>query len=135
VTDTAPGAYFDVITNGVDWVAVSFFGEIVVTQQPDAWTQVRDPGLGGSIRAVAVDSSRWAITGWDGAKGVILTSTDLIAWTRRAETLSLLNDLTTDDNLWVAVGTGGTILTSADGLTWTAQSSGVPDGLAAVALS
>jgi hypothetical protein len=140
VTTQAQGGYSDVATNGLYWVAVDFFGEVVVAQQPDNWQIVidpdGDPNLDLTLRAVAVDPSTWAITGWDGTKSLILTSIDLAIWTKRAEFTNYLLDLGSNGSLWVGVGVAGAIVTSSDhGITWSGQASGVLDGLSAVAFS
>ena len=83
------------------------------------WTE-RHSGVAGSyswIRGVTWGGGQFVAVG---NRGLVLTSTDGVTWTRRSWLqYNLLLDVTWGSNQYVAVGGHGTILTSQDALEWT----------------
>ena len=73
---------------------------------------------GGSDDDVTVSTNGLFVTVGD--KGIILTSSDGISWTKRTSgTTKNLYGVTYGNSTFVTVGDNGTILTSSDGTTWT----------------
>lgn len=73
----------------------------------------------------------FSVSAW---RGVIYTSTDGLAWTRRLFAGPGLRAVTHGAGAFVAVGLDGTIHRSGDGVTWTPISSGTTNHLYAVTL-
>lgn len=73
----------------------------------------------------------FSVSAW---RGVIYTSTDGLAWTRRLFAGPGLRAVTHGAGAFIAVGLDGTIHRSVDGVTWTPISSGTTNHLYAVTL-
>lgn len=70
------------------------------------------------------------------SNGIIISSSDCIAWTKRySDTYSLFRGITYSNGMFVAVGggTGAQILTSANGIDWTKRTTNVSNQLNAIA--
>lgn len=96
----------------------------------DAWTW-RNPKLPmNDLEAVAFGNNLFVAVG---ASGMILTSPDGAAWTRRDGGVSVeLRDVTFAQGRFVIVGDDGSVLTSGDGSTWLRRNSATCDPLRAV---
>lgn len=84
----------------------------------------------GLFVAVGFDYDFAAPAGW---RGIIHTSPDGLAWTRRLFTGAPLRGIAYGGGVFVAVGADGVIRRSTDAITWTTSSSGTANDLNSVA--
>jgi hypothetical protein len=114
-------AFKSIASDGSQFVAVGFSGNIVTSSNGVDWTS-RTSGTSQTLYSVVWDGSRFVVVGsW----GTILTSTNGTNWTAQTSgTTESLQGIEWDGSLFVAVGTKGKILTSPDATTWTSQTSG-----------
>jgi hypothetical protein len=130
------GTLLDVTWNGRQFISVGQFTGGAVLTSPDGftWTAQQVPSNNSAaLRGVAASSTRSIAVGSQNltqgplpAKGIMLSSTDGIAWTQVQMPVSAtLEKIVWAGNQFVAVGTldppasGAVALTSPDGVTWT----------------
>ena len=105
-----------VASNGTVDVTVGDRGTIVTRHHGNAWVWRRQTTRA-YLRDVAYGHGRFVAVGWG---GVVVTSTDGIAWSLQQLDESLrLSEIATDGQRYVAtVDDGDTVVTSEDGIAW-----------------
>lgn len=142
---TLPSASMADVAYGAGvYVAVGYYGAIVVSSDAETWTNVKTKADSSSytgvtnastfgFSSVSYGAGVFVATGGD---GVILTSTDGLNWTQRTSGVtSNLGDvefLTFMGTPTFYVGTTGKVLKSTDGITWT---SFTPTGFSGTAMA
>ena len=125
---------FDVAWGNNQFVAVGYGQNVLTSPNGVTWTPHTLDGSSYYLKGIVWSGSQFAAIGYEyvnggSAKGVVFTSPDGVAWTRRnVNAAGLLESVAWSGNRFIAVGHNEDqpptplLLTSADGVTWSFSS-------------